>query len=374
MHVEEPDMRIYLVGGAVRDWLLGRVPREFDYAFDADGEAFLRRYPDAQRVGKLGVFLQQGREYLPLYGGSVQSDLVRRDLTINALALESNGVIHAHPQAFADLRDGVLRPASPTSFMDDPARVFRLARFACYFPDFSVHPEALTQMRAVAGAGLLADLPRERVGRECLKALAGVQPSRWLDILHQGACLAPWLGEWLGADVIPAGPAPWHNESVLAHSMALMDAVAGEPLRVWMALAHDLGKTRTDPAHWPRHHGHDTLGEAEAAALGQRLALPVKFIKAGMLAARLHMTAGRYPELRRGTRRDLLLTVHAAGFDIPFWKLVEADSGQVLFPLVQRDLAILLAVQLPREHQNRGPLSGEILRALQCQALPRRGM
>lgn len=163
---------VYLVGGAVRDRLLGRTPREYDFAFDADEATFLQRNPEARKVGKsVSVFLLRGQEFMPLEG-TLEEDMRRRDLTINALAEDRDGNLLGHPDALSDLREGILRPASPTSFRDEPVRVFRLARMACELPSFTVHPEAVAQMRAVAGEGLLGRIPAERVGRELMKALA----------------------------------------------------------------------------------------------------------------------------------------------------------------------------------------------------------
>ena len=124
-------MELYLVGGAVRDLLLGRRPTDLDFAFDGTMADFLAAHPEAVRVGKsVDVCLWHGRECMPLRGGTLAADFEARDLTINALALDTAGRLHSHPQALEDLRNSLLRPASPTAFADDPTRVFRLARFA----------------------------------------------------------------------------------------------------------------------------------------------------------------------------------------------------------------------------------------------------
>ena len=255
---------VYLVGGAVRDRLLGRTPREYDFAFDADEATFLQRNPEARKVGKsVSVFLLRGQEFMPLEG-TLEEDMRRRDLTINALAEDRDGNLLGHPDALSDLREGILRPASPTSFRDEPVRVFRLARMACELPSFTVHPEAVAQMRAVAGEGLLGRIPAERVGRELMKALASPKPSRWLSVLAEGNCLSPWFRELETSMDIPAGPVAYHSGSVMAHLMDVMDAVAGDPLCVWMALCHDLGKIGTDPALLPHHYGHELRGAEPA--------------------------------------------------------------------------------------------------------------
>lgn len=354
----------------VRDLLLGRVPHDMDCAFSGGVDAFVQALPGARKVGRsVDVWVARGVEFRPLQGKTLAEDLLARDLTINALALDALGRVHAHPAALTDLRDGVLRLASPEALERDPVRVFRVARMAAELPDFSLHPDTLARMRDMGGSPALSAVPAERVGHEVLRAMEAPRPSRFLRALDAGACLTPWLPQLAEAGRIPAGPAPWHDNSVLEHTGEVMDGVAGDALAVWMALCHDLGKSSTEPSLWPHHYGHEARGEAAAAALAVRLRLPTRYRKAGMLAARLHMKAGRYGQLRPGTRRDVLWNVHIARLHEPFWKLVGADSGLNLLPDVNRDLDILLAARLPREWSGLGAESGRRLRELQCQAL-----
>lgn len=360
---------VYLVGGAVRDRLLGRTPREYDFAFAADVDTFLQRNPRACKVGRtVSVVLLDGQEFMPVEG-SLEADMRRRDLTINALAEDRDGRLYSHPDALSDLRAGILRPASPTSFADEPVRVFRLARMACELPVFTLHPESVAQMRSVAEKGLLDAIPPERIGREFLKALASPKPSRWFSVLEEGGCLSPWFRELEDATAVPAGPAAYHSGSVLEHIMEIMDAAAGDPLCVWMALCHDLGKILTDSEVLPHHYGHELRGAEVAVRLAERLALSSRHQSAGVLASQLHMKAGIYDRLRVGTRCDLLMQVHNAGLDEPFWKLAEADSGRKLQKAVTEDLDVLLRVSLPEKWRDRGRESGRQLRTLRCQAL-----
>ena len=135
-------MQIHLVGGAVRDLLLGRPVTDRDYlVLDAAREVFQGRYPTARLVGKsFPVFILDGCEYSWPRGGALERDLELRDLTVNAISLEENGVVHAHPRALADLRQGVLRPCSPYSISDDPVRAFRAARCAGELTEYSLAP------------------------------------------------------------------------------------------------------------------------------------------------------------------------------------------------------------------------------------------
>lgn len=362
-------MELYLVGGAVRDLLLGRVPVELDFAFSGDMADFLAAHPDARPVGKsVRVCLWRGRECMPLRGGSLEADLLARDLTVNAMALDSRGLLRFHPEALADLRARRLRAASSTALADDPARVFRLARFAAQWPDWQVDDAAYGQMRALPAATLAA-IPAERVCRELRKALAAPAPARFFEILAKGNALSPWFTELEAARDIPAGPARWHKNSVLGHTLRIMNLTAGDALAAWMAMCHDLGKVSTDPSLLPHHYGHERRGVAPALALAERLRLPVLFRKAGALAAAEHMKAGMFPTLRPGTRRDLLWRVHQAGLSAPFWRLADADSNSRISIEARRQLAALLAVSLPPDWRNKGEQSARKLRELHCRAL-----
>ncbi len=365
-----PDLKIYLVGGAVRDLLLGRRPRDFDFSFEGDPKTFLQANPSARKVGRsIPVFLLHGREYTALRGADVAADLAARDFTVNSLALEANGVLHCHPSALSDLKAGLLRPASETAFTADPLRVFRAARLLCELPGFRLHPSVPDLMREAKNQGLLDALPPERVGAELVKALASPRPSAWAAVLDEAGCLSPWFIELEQASHIPAGPRPYHSESVLGHLMEVMDAVAGDPLRVWAAFCHDLGKTLTPPELWPHHYGHENKGVAVASRLAERLGLSNRLRKAGKLSAGLHMRAGRYRQCRPGTRRDLLLKVHASGLWDAFWAVVEADTGEAFRESADKDLKTILDVRLPPGLQNLGEESGRRLRDLQCSAL-----
>ncbi|MBF0482963.1 MAG: tRNA nucleotidyltransferase [Desulfovibrionaceae bacterium] len=389
-------MKLYVVGGAVRDRLLGRAEADRDYlVLDATPEEFLRRFPAAKPAGKsFPVYLLGGREYAWPRGATLEADLAARDLTINALAMPVGpdpdcadladpaclgdlSRIAAHPQSFADLAARVLRPASPTAMADDPPRVFRAARFAAELPDFSPHPDLIAQMRGCAERGLLFQCVPERVGRETLAALAAPAPGRFLEVLDQTGCLAPWFSPLDTARAIAAGPASHHDRDLLGHTVQVVNRLAGDPLRAWMGLAHDLGKAATARELLPKHHGHELRGEGLARELGLRLRLPARYVKAGSLAARLHMNAGRYLALRPGSRVDLLGAVHAAGLFQEIFALVAADRragggedhGQAILAAAEGDLEKFLAVHLPAEEQNQGEASGARLRELRCLAL-----
>lgn len=364
-------MRILLVGGSVRNLLLGRPSADKDFlVLEAGEREFLRCFPKAEKVGKaFPVYWLRGDEFAFPRGASLDEDLAARDFTVNAMALDEDGRLYCHPRALDDLTARVLRPTSSLSLTEDPLRVFRAARFLAELPDFTPHPELLEAMRAAAASGLLTELAPERVGRESLRALAGERPSRFLRLLAETGCLRPWFAELEAVRDVPAGPAPHHDGDVLEHTAQVLDRLAGEPLRVWMGLCHDLGKARTPDELWPRHHGHDTAGAAPARDLSQRLALPARYIQAGETAARLHMVAARYGEMRPGSRVDLLQVAHARHLTEPLFELVYADRGLDFRDKARTELGIILTARLPTEDRNLGPESGVKLRELRARML-----
>lgn len=376
-------MKTFLVGGAVRDLLLGRQPGDEDILIlGLDRDELLRRFPMAKEVGRTTpAFIMNGREHMLPRGPDIDADLAARDLTINALALDEQGNLYAHPQAMEDLHGRVLRPASPDALLADPARVLRAARFAAELPEFSASEELLAAMRTAAASSDFAGLPRERVAKETLRAMAAPRPSRFLGLLAQTGALNPWFQELAGSDRIPAGPAPYHTGSLLAHLQRVMDKLAGSALRVWMGLCHDLGKAATDPARWPRHHEHDKLGAELAERLARRLGLPEKYVRAGRIASALHMTAARYANLRPGTRVDLLMLLRDHSLLDEMFALVAADQPEntpladasALAAKAHEDLETILKISLPPEERNLGPDSGRRLRELRCLALARAG-
>lgn len=142
--------------------------------------------------------------------------------------------------------------------------------------------------------------------------------------LRAGQCpRLPFLND---APHIPAGPQPYHSGSLLDHLTRCMDAVAGDPLAVWLALAHDAGKLTTPAALLPHHYGHELRGPLLAAVWARQLQMPGEWRLAGRMTARLHMRAGRYEELRPATRYDLLREVASCPYPNAFWKVVDADS------------------------------------------------
>ena len=371
-------MQYYLAGGAIRDLLLGRRPAEFDIVFQGTPADMERLYSTFRKVGKTTpAYIVNGYDHMPLVR-SVQEDLLARDCTINALIMDENGVVHALPQTFADLRDGIIRHVSETAFIKDPVRVLRAARFTATLPGFSIYPETLTLMREAAQMPPFQKIAAERVGNECMKAMIGHTPSNFLRALAAAGALSPWFDPLSAGMDIPAGPVQYHGETnVFDHIVTVMDMIAVKPLAetdralaVWMGFCHDIGKLITPPEMLPHHFKHEKRGEEMVEILSKRLKLPNLWNKAGRLAASLHMKASLYFSLRPGTKIDLLHTLAKSRLFIPFCALVEVDTNnERISEMMCRDMGRMLAVKLPEAWRNRGEESSQELRRLRIQTL-----
>jgi len=338
-------MKIYLVGGAVRDRLMKRTPTDFDYVAIGGSEKELRQArPGLVRVGKgFTVFVRGSEQYTLSEYSSIEEDLAARDLTVNAVAMDERGLLVAQPQALADLENRILRPVANVNFHADPLRAIRAARFAACWPDFGVHPDLLVAMRSL-GPQQLAPLAGERVGQEVMKALAGTSPGTFLRLLAQGHCLQPWF------DVVAA-----FAPSVLEDATQGMDRCAGDALAAWMLIGHYVA-TQGESAR----PGMTELAEA--------VRLPNTWRRAGDCAQKWLPRALGYPDLMRQDKVRLLRSVDKAGLSVSFWRtaaVLGSDHG----PRAARDLERIAAVRLPDELCNLGPRSGELLRELQITAL-----
>jgi tRNA nucleotidyltransferase (CCA-adding enzyme) len=328
-------VKVYLVGGAVRDALLGLVVHERDFVVVGSSvEAMLAQ--GFVQVGKdFPVFLhpQTREEYAlarterksaPGYHGFVmhaspevtlEEDLARRDLTINSMAQAADGHIVDPYGGMADLEARVLRHVSP-AFGEDPVRILRVARFAARFADlgFRVADETLALMRTMVGNGEVDALVPERVWQEMLKALSTQHPARFFEVLRAVGALKRLLPEVDALFGVPQ-PAAYHPEidSGVHSLLVLQQAVrlgADAPTRL-AALLHDLGKGNTPPELWPHHYGHERRGAVLAAQLAERLRLPVTFRDLAVLTARWHSHVHRALELRPSTVLRVLEGVDA---------------------------------------------------------------
>ncbi len=325
-------MKVYRVGGSVRDELLGRTVVDRDFVVvgatpeqmvaegfrpvGSDFPVFLHpqtndEYALARTERKSGRGYR-GFVFHTTPDVTLEADLARRDLTINAIARDGDGALIDPHGGIADLRAGILRHVSP-AFAEDPLRVLRVARFAARF-GFSVAPETEALLRGIAAGGELATLTAERVWQELSKALMEARPSLFFEVLRRCGALEQLLPEVDALFGVPQ-PAAHHPEiDTGVHLMLTLDfsAKAGDSLAVRFALlAHDLGKAKTEPAKWPRHIAHEARSVELARKLSARLRAPTDCAELARLVARYHGDVHRAEELRVTTLLDLLLAADA---------------------------------------------------------------
>jgi tRNA nucleotidyltransferase (CCA-adding enzyme) len=323
-------MEVYLVGGAVRDELLGIPARERDWVVVG------ARPEDLTKLGYLPV----GREFpvflhpetkeehalarleskvAPGYRGfttrfspdvTLEEDLRRRDLTINAIAQSASGELIDPYGGTDDLKKGILRHVSE-AFVEDPVRVLRVARFAARFADrgFSVAPETRLLMQEMVKSGEIDALVPERVWQETERALGETRPEVFFLTLRDCGALQVIFPEIEALFGVPQ-PERWHPEiDTGVHVMlALQCAVrldATIPVR-FAVLVHDLGKAKTPRNLWPSHHGHEEAGVALIETLAARLRVPKEHTELAILTARHHGLVHRALELKPATILGLL--------------------------------------------------------------------
>ena len=319
-------MKTYLVGGAVRDRLLGLPVKDRDYVVVGATAGDLLRLGYTP-VGKdFPVFLHpQTKEEYALarterktgrgYHGfafdtapdvTLEDDLRRRDLTINAMAEDANGALVDPFGGAADLRNHLLRHVSP-AFAEDPVRILRVARFAARYAGrgFRVADETLELMRRMVRDGEADHLVPERVWGETQKALAERTPGAFLRALRECGALAVVMPE---VDALYGVPqrADFHPEiDTGVHLEMVLDMAArlapGDALIGWCALTHDLGKALTPKDELPSHRGHEHAGVAPLRALAERLKVPNEYATLAELVCRLHLLAHTAFELRPET-------------------------------------------------------------------------
>ncbi len=305
-------MKIYLVGGAVRDSLLNLAVVEQDWVVvGSTPEAMLDL--GYQQVGKdFPVFLHpHSREEYALarterksgsgYNGftcyaspdvTLEEDLMRRDLTINAIARSADGELVDPYHGQQDLDARILRHVSE-AFGEDPLRVLRLARFAARFAHlgFTIAPETQRLITEMAASGELEALTPERVWKETEKALQTLDPQVYFQVLRDCNALKVLFPEVDALFGVPA-PAKWHPEiDTGIHTLMTLKMAAELSDEVdirFSALCHDLGKALTPPEHWPSHHGHGPAGVKLVEGLCQRLRVPTAVRDLAVLVAEFH--------------------------------------------------------------------------------------
>lgn len=321
-------MQVYIVGGAVRDALLGLQVKDRDYVVVGSSPEAMEA-AGFRPVGKdFPVFLhpQTHAEYALArterkvakgYKGfqvsaspevTLEQDLQRRDLTINAIAMAEDGTLIDPFNGQDDLRDKVFRHISP-AFCEDPVRILRLARFAARFPEFRVAEETLQLMRIMVSDGEVDALVAERVWQELAKGLMENQPSRMFEVLRACGALARILPELDRLWGVPQPPEHHPEVDTGLHVMLVVDESARKgyslPVR-FAALMHDLGKGTTPAELLPRHIGHEARSAELLAEICKRLRIPNECRVLGLLVAKFHGKIHGVQQMRPDTVLKLL--------------------------------------------------------------------
>jgi tRNA nucleotidyltransferase (CCA-adding enzyme) len=324
-------MKIYLVGGAIRDKLLGLEPGDHDHVVvgSTPEEMLAQGFKPVGRDFPVFLHPRTGEEYALArterksgrgYRGFVvdsdpsvtlEEDLSRRDFTINAIAQDEQGNLFDPLGGARDVQARVLRHAGP-AFVEDPLRVLRASRFMARFAGlgFTVAPETMALMREMAKGGELGELVPERVWQELARALRSATPSAFLRTLRDCGALAQVLPE---VDALYGVPqrAEFHPEvDTGLHQEMVSDMAArlapGDDAIGFAALTHDLGKALTPAEVLPKHIGHETAGVAPLKALCERLKVPAAHRELAIMACREHLNVHRLNELRDATVLELL--------------------------------------------------------------------
>lgn len=314
---------IWLVGGTVRDMLLGQpVQEDIDLVAALPEELLVTlQFRAIHPVSSEPIFFR----YIPEIGkleitaisdpSQLQQDLQRRDFTINAMTMDLDGKLIDPLGGQADLAARQLRVCSASSLQDDPIRIFRAFRFAA--DELNLHPDTLLQLTSQVFEPSFASIPVERFSRELQKALCKAAPEQFFSLMLQYGIGECYLPELFKMPQVPAGPLQYHPEGDLfTHSLQVMQKVAvksSAPLARFCGFFHDLGKLSTDPLLYPKHHGHDEVGFKPAMQLCERLRLPTVWQKALAWTCCLHTKANNWDELRATTRIRLAAQAKKAG-------------------------------------------------------------
>jgi len=325
-----------MVGGAVRDYLMGQSICDLDLVSDIPLE----------QIQELGFHHVQGISTVPIFfkshplfgkievtlleqGQSLGDDLSRRDFRCNSIAMALDGTIFDPFGGQKDIQERLLSPSSIVSLVNDSMRVFRAFRFECY--GWKLSTELVAEIQKRSWEELLSTIPVERFSREMVKAMGGQLPDIFFTRMigfGVGRCYLPEIFHMCD---IPAGPAKYHGEdTVFTHSrdaLRRMASITIDPSARLAAFFHDLGKLATPPELLPRHIGHDKAGESIGIKLCSRLRLSSSFGRAVAAANALHLVAGRWEELKPATKLKLARQSLKSGISTWLPLVVSADRN-----------------------------------------------
>lgn len=340
--IKENGGTLYLVGGAVRDEIMNRKVHDEDYCVTGiEKETFEKLFPNAYIRGKsFGVYdienkefalarkdkkIGKGHKKFEVQNGkdiTIEEDLARRDITINSIAKNVlTGKIIDPYGGIKDIKNKIIR-ATTDSFIEDPLRVYRVARFASQL-NFAVEENTIKMMKKIKEE--LKTLSPERVFTEFRKALKSDKPSVFFEVLKKANVLDVHFKEIY--DLIgKTQPVAYHPEGdSYNHTMIVVDKSAiltdNEKIR-FSALVHDLGKGITPKEMLPHHYGHDKNGVKLVENLGNRLKIPNSWVKCGKVSAKEHMLGGIFNRMTPKKQVDFITRVNKSLLGLDGLKIV----------------------------------------------------
>lgn len=349
--------RIVLVGGTVRDLLLFTTSQDIDLIAALPHDQFITLgFRRVEASSGAAIYFR----HHPVFGkievtriasmADLEDDLRRRDFTVNAMAMSLAGLRIDPLDGAADLQAGLLRACSSETFVVDPLRIFRSFRFEA--AGWRLTPDTELLIRQQDWGAVFRSMPMERFSSELIKALTQKTPERFFQRLLEFRVGGEFLPELFQMPLVPAGPLVHHPEGDLfTHAIEVLQRVAADtddPLARFCAFFHDLGKLATDPALYPKHHGHDDAGFAMAAAFCNRLCLPAAYRQALAWVSRLHGKANIWGELRDSTRVKMAEQARKAGI-ITILPLVAAADKPGGVPMGSWEVAVQVAGMTTRE-------------------------
>lgn len=326
-------MEIYQVGGAVRDALLGLPVKDRDFVVvgatpeqmealgyrpvGKDFPVFL--HPESQeeyalaRTERKTAKGYKGFQVFASPDVTLEEDLARRDLTINAIAQAEDGTLIDPYNGQVDIRDKILRHVSD-AFIEDPVRILRAARFAARFTEFTVAPETMRLMQDMVADGEVDALVPERVWQELVKGLMEAKPSRMFEVLRECGALKRIMPELDRLWGVPQPPQHHPEIDTGMHVMMVVDYAAAQgyslPVR-FSALTHDLGKGTTPQDVLPRHIGHEERSVHLLKDVCKRLRVPNDCKELAHVVAKFHGKVYRVDEMRSATKVQFLVETDA---------------------------------------------------------------
>lgn len=340
--IKENGGNLYLVGGAVRDKLLGKEVHDEDYCVTGiTSEDFEKLFPEAYLRGKFfGVYDLDGKEFamarkerksgighkefdIEIENSiTIEEDLERRDITINSIAEEVlTGKLIDPFNGIEDIKNKIIKSTS-NSFKEDPLRVYRVARFAAIF-DFEVDENTTEMMKMLKNE--LNTLSKERVFTEFKKALASNKPSKFFNILRKAGVLDihfkeiyNLIGSTQPEKYHPEGDSYNHTMIVVDHSAELTNNLE---IR-FSALVHDLGKGITPKEMLPHHYGHDIKGVKLVEEFSNRIGVPNSWKKCGKISAKEHMRGGIFNKMTPAKQVDFITNVSKSMLGLEGMKIV----------------------------------------------------